>query len=280
MLKNAIIVILLVTVLFIGCAGQERPHGAKLSEAMEKASDDHTGDRKIETPQHTETHWHTDTPHPTPVPDATTYQMDKPVDQSPHISQTVFTLSGGTGDMSSDNLDTLNHFDLSLGFQEKDKHRFDVYLGYGWITPASSSNLQGAIDGNVHLATVGLRYKGFLTPRHTLLGCHLTAGIAWDWMYWQYENEIELNGQPIDSDYLSGGEIFVGAGLNVVQTRTFQIGVEAVPALIWTPDYTHQGFENDVFDDNLVLKLRVSLSWLPAPRTEPPNENDIPENYK
>ncbi len=287
MLKHMIIALLLIAAPFIGCAGhKERPHGAKLSEAMEKASSEHTGDRKIETQQHTETHHHEPHSHasipPDDVasPDMATSQTNESINSSPQHSQTVFTLSAGTGNMSDDNLDALKQLDLSIGFQEKDKHRFDIYLGYGWISPASSGILKSAIDGNAHLATVGLRYKAFFTPSHTLLGVYLTAGIAWDWLYWQYENEIEADGRPVDSDSLSGGELFVGAGLNVVQTKNVQIGVEAVPTFIWLPDYTDEGFENDFFDDNLVLKLRVSLSWLPTPRADVSNANDIQGNYK
>lgn len=269
-LKRPQILILICSLALFGCSShRHRPHGGKLSEAMEKASDTYPGERNIDTP-HGEAHPHDfsirapmDTQSLEP---RTSGQIDVPgPDKSVAKSQQglIFSLAGGAGLFKSDDFHPLTHFDLSLGVYVTERHRWELYAGFGWAQVDKSDTLENAIDGGISKLSLGLRYKYFTTPRYTFLGHYLIVGAGYTDMLWRYRNDIQVDGRTIGSDSIGGVEVFAGMGFHLMQTRHFQFGVEVLPsAILWFP-YTREGFDNDIFGNPMMLKLRCTVSFLP-----------------
>ncbi|MBT8341556.1 MAG: hypothetical protein HKP58_06815 [Desulfatitalea sp.] len=287
---------LTVLVLMVGCAGHKhRPHGEKLSEAMEKSSDTHTGERVIETPHggpHSSAHETSKTPEtgclppflfstgavnegretkevsvpetalPEPIEQDDVEPIPKSTAEPSEADSLVVSLGGGLGFFLQDDFYPMNHVDLSLGWYLSEKSRLELYLGFGWAQVFNSETLKEAIDGGIHQYGMGLRYKYYTTPRHTFLGHYFLAGFGLHTMYWSYRNTLFVDGRSVKSDHISGVELFVGTGIHLVQTDHFQFGIEAAPSFTAWGFHTHEGFENDVFDNPLMLKLRLTASYI------------------
>ncbi len=263
--RMLIMILVLIPILF-GCANhrhERRPHGARLSEAMQKASDDYQGKREIESPAPSSFH-----DEQTPMVQrverqtATPPAMDEKTPQAKTGQSSLFGIAGGVGAIKTDGLYELNHFDISLGSYMDDRQRLEGYAGFGWALIDETDELNNAIDNGVGLFNLGLRYKYFTTRRHTFLGHYLTCGLAYSLMFWDYENAISLDGETIHSDNLEGFELYAGMGFHLAQTKNFQIGVEVLPSIILWENTTYKGFDNDVFDTFYMLKVRLTFSLL------------------
>ena len=90
-------------------------------------------------------------------------------------------------------------------------------------------------------------------------------------MFWEYKNPIladvydefdnVIDTEKIYMDDLGGIELYGGLGLNLVQTRGFQFGVELSPGVIFWWFETVEGFDNDVFDPFLYTKLTMVFNF-------------------
>ncbi len=272
-----VLCLLMVSALFLqSCFGTSKNRRGKLSDAMEEASDEHKGERKVDTE---------------PDPD---YEYEEPdyiigvagqtaalvADDSLSADLAMviegpksdwFTLAAGTGLLKEDDFFGLNHFNLAIGTYPADKHYLSLSAGVSWAPVQETSLLNESIDGGVTLLQIGLGYKYYTTPRHTFMGLFLYAGLGYAYMRWSYKNPFqamaydeygdELGMETIGSDGLSGFEIYTGLGLNLVQTEGFQMGAEVLPGLIVWGGETSEGFDNDVFDTFYYTKLRFFLRF-------------------
>ena len=280
-IRHALFLICLFSVcaLFVqSCASSNKNRSGKLSDAMEEASDEHKGERKVNT-------------QPDPDDEDEDNDIAYSVDAGGHSSSLVandsltadstlidvesnlnwFTLSGGTGLLKKDDFFGLNHASLALGAYAAQRHYFEVYAGISWAPVQETSMLSESLDGGVTLLQIGAGYKFYATPRHTFLGLYLCAGLGYAYMRWSYKNPFEamaydengneLGMDTISGDGLSGFEMFAGLGVNLVQSKNFQLGAEVLPGLITWGGETSEGFNNDVFDTFYYTKLKLSLRF-------------------
>ena len=112
------------------------------------------------------------------------------------------------------------------------------------------------------LLNLGLRYKYFTTPHHTLFGHYFILGLSYTHLSWSYENSIVVDGDLINNDSLDGIELFGGMGVNLLQTDNLQLGLEAIPSMTLWLAKTSEGFDNDVFDNFYTIKIRLTLRYL------------------
>lgn len=266
---NASRLYLILTVLLlplaVGCAGpSHRPHHTGLSKAMEKASDDYKGDRKIETDAEPAP-WFDSLADDEDAPEMPAPESAPPIDTTTRGTgnrQTgVIGLSAGYGIIEADGIYQLNHIDVSLGGYIDEKNRLEGFAGYGYALIDETSELDKSIK-DASLLYIGARYKHFTTPRYTFLGHYFTAGLAYSKLFWTYENTLYVDGREIDRDNLEGLELFAGMGLHLAQTEHFQLGLEILPSMTLWSAYTDEGFDNDVFGPLYMLKLRLTLSFL------------------
>lgn len=258
------------------CFGTSKHRRGKLSDAMEEASDEHKGKRKVDTQPDPE--YEDDEPEyvvgvvsePAALAAADSLSVDSAiVIQGRKLNW--FTLAGGTGLLKEDDFFGLNHFNLAIGTYLEERHYLELAAGISWAPVQETSLLSESLDGGVTLLQLGLGYKYYTTPRHTFMGLYLCAGLGYTYMRWSYKNPFEamtydeygnaLGMETISSDGLSGFEIYAGLGLNFVQTEEFQLGAEALPGLIAWGGETSEGFDNDVFDTFYYTKLKFFLRF-------------------
>jgi hypothetical protein len=185
-----------------------------------------------------------------------------PADADDEQYPLVLVFSGGPGMIKSDDYEGMASFETAVGVYFSEKQRLELCAGLGWANVDENSDQANAIDDKTLLVNLGLRYKLFTTPRHTFLGHYFILGLNYTWMYWDYKTSIQVGAETIRSDYIGGWEFSAGMGLHLVQTRHLQLGVEAIPSVILWESTTRNGFDNDVFEDPLILKLRLTASWV------------------
>lgn len=174
----------------------------------------------------------------------------------------AFSISAGSGFFKGDDFYPLAHMDLSMGAYFTKKTRPELYIGLGFADIDESELLDNAISGSVTFYSLGVRIKQYTTPLYHPVGHYFVGGLAYTSMNWKYNNEIFADGDTIQYDGIAGLEAFFGMGFHLAQTRNTQIGLEVLPTVIWWSDETNEGFDNDVFGDPLMLKLRLVFSWI------------------
>jgi len=66
-------------------------------------------------------------------------------------------------------------------------------------------------------------------------------------LFWNYQNAVTDDGDTISSDSISGLEVGLGAGIEVLRTDHLFLGVQIIPdAYLFSP-YTMRGFNNNYF---------------------------------
>ena len=240
-------VFIIIALFMQNCFGSSKHRRGKLSDAMEEASDEHEGDREVETQ-----------PDPDYEEDETEYIIGTAVQPNSLTEEdslaadsvlafrepelTWLTIAGGTGLMRSDDYFGLNHFNLALGAYPARQHYLELAAGISWAPIQEASLLNESLDGGVTLLQLSLGYKYFTSPGHTFMSIFLTGGLGYTYMHWSYKNPFQamaydeygnaLGMETISGDGLSGFEIYIGLGLNLIQTKNVQLGAEGLPGLV------------------------------------------------
>jgi hypothetical protein len=240
-------------------------HRGQLSDAMEKASDEYEGEREVET----EDDWEEDEPEVETVivedyssASLTGQSSGPPADSLNLISGTVFSISGGPGLLSGEDYYGYHHVNLGYGFCSKQHHILQLNLGYMWVPVSTTGTLHRSLDNGLLLLQAGGEIKYFMTPYYTFLGQYFIGGLAVHYMFWSYKNTIFADGESINSDSMSGFELYTGVGINLMQTQNFQLGGECLPGVIFWNNTTNRGFENDVFGTFWHIKLRINVNFI------------------
>jgi hypothetical protein len=262
-----------------GCFGTSKNRRGKLSDAMEEASDEHEGERRVDTQpdpddedddeiyivdvvSEPDGYVETDSAYYEPSP-------EQEVDIIEDTKNTWLTIAGGTGLLREEDFYGLNHFNLALGTYLEERHYLELYAGLGSAPIQETSLLNESLDDGIVLFQLGLGYKFYTTPQHTFMGVYICAGLGYAYMRWSYKNPFEamaydeygneLGMETISSDGVSGFEMYAGLGLNVVQTEKFQLGGEVLPGFIAWGGETSEGFDNDVFNTFYYTKLKIFI---------------------
>jgi hypothetical protein len=254
------------------CAGSSRSNGARLSEAMRKASDDNSGDRTVATrPLYQEA----DTSGSllgdflsavTIVHDSTSEsprdsRAPKEKQSDAPAQPTWLSLGGGSGVINSNALYGLNHIEARLSGYLSQRTRLALIGGIDFAPVQTTSNLARSLDGGLLILNARGQFNWYTTPQHTFLGQYFFLGGGYNYMMWQYRNAIRAAGRSVRSDALDGVEFFGGVGLNLIQTKHFQLGGEVTPGImLWFPT-TSEGFANDVFSAFPYTRFTMVLSF-------------------
>ncbi len=262
-----------------GCSSSSETRRGKLSDAMEKASEENKGDRKVPT----------EPAQPTPVAVGNVETRLNPTDTSvqsgPEQQKDITTdslrerpssrmwlgirLGGGT--LKAGDFEGIGEFGVSAGSYISDRFYGEVWGFFSSSTLIETAALNKSIKDGVIITGIGLEGKYFLTPSYTFLGPYLLLGMNFSHMSWDYQNAITANKYDnsgnvigtdrITSDALSGLDMFVGAGLHLFQFSGFHVGAELAPGLILWSNATSEGFDNDVFKTFFYLKFRVHINF-------------------
>ncbi len=116
-------------ILLQGCAPAKHRRRGKLSEAMEKASDDYKGKRTVEPSKDEDDEYFITTDTDKKTNHSASYRKIDTVDHTKD-DMGMFGLMGGVGFITGDDFYELNHFNASFGGDFNDKSRGDLFLGF------------------------------------------------------------------------------------------------------------------------------------------------------
>jgi hypothetical protein len=269
---TSLLLLCFIPLLLAACTGSSQSNGAKLSDAMQKASDDNTGDRTVATrplyqDEDTSRSMLGDFLSAVSVVHDTTSEslhaapVVKENSSDTPAQPTWFSLAGGSGVINSNALYGLNHLEARLSGYLSSRTRFALIGGIDWAPVQTTSNLSRSLDGGVLILNARGQFNWYTTPQHTFLGQYFFLGGGYNYMMWQYRNAIRVAGRSVRSDALDGVEFFGGVGLNLIQTKHFQLGGEVTPGImLWFPT-TSEGFDNDVFSAFPYTKFTMVMSF-------------------
>jgi len=267
--SSAVTAILLIGFIALqGCSSSRKGGRGNLSEAMEKASNDYKGKRKIEkrpTPrQHDTTHyWRADSGHVRSI-----YRPRRSYEAEMRLhadyGKPWFGISAEYGLLKSDDFYGLTSVAFSYEGFGLYKTRLDLHLSVESSPIQETSPLNKSLDGGILMFQLGADINFFTTPPYTFMGQYFKTGFDMVVMSWAYRNPIitlnEYGGETkIDSDAIWGFGLNVGLGWHIAQTKYFILGGELQPGAIFWGPYTSEDFKNDVFPTFWYLRLSATI---------------------
>lgn len=282
-MKNTIIFFLLILSLILSsCTSSRSRNAGSLSGAMDKASDDHQGERKVKavvTEEEEDEEENDDLSyHHGYNDDANFITIEQQEQQSNDLDLTLgkdhwLGFQFGTGILSTESFYGITSFSLTGNkfTSEKRSLSYELGLDYSPLQTAevdlNDSTIVNALDGGIVSLHAGFQRRFYVTPKHTFLGNYYSLGARVHAMFFEYKNGLEIeeyddDGTFLGTDYVKhdhiwGVDLNAAAGFNLMQFKHFKLGVEFNPGVvIWWFD-TYQGFTNDVFAPFLYLKTNL-----------------------
>ncbi len=283
-----LLIMLISSITFIHCSTASHTSRGSLSEAMEKASDEHEGDRAIETEadvydQYLEDEYNdfqetrnfanneerkNEIKH-TPNPPSPPQHFDPEEDKEYNTG--YLGLKIGSGLLNSGDYTGIQNVNLYIAGHINKKTLLKIYLEYAWSPVSHTNQYAYSIKNSVRIISAGIEVKAYTTPPHTFMGLNMFLGVSFkNFMYWKYKNPIiieeTINGGYIDRDritwdILSGNELYIGIGVNIAQFYDVNLGGYISPGLIFWDADTFHDFDNDVFKTFLYIKFGLVIEF-------------------
>ena len=272
-MKLLVIIISTLLLLALSSCSPSTRRAGNLSDAMEKASDDYPGERKVKAVVEEEP----ENDNPNVIVKESENSNDSNAGGKP-LKDLWLGLKFGTGIMSTESFYGLTSFAFT-GNQfigNRKSLSFELGLDYSPLQTTRTAEFDPeedkivkALDGGAITLFAGMNFRYYTTPKHTFIGNYFSAGAGVKSMFWSYKNPIEIKEydeygnytgtETISSDHLWGFDVNAALGLNYIQFRHFSLGVEFNPGMtIWGFD-TYEGFSNDMFYPFLYLKTNFNL---------------------
>ncbi len=265
------------TLLAAGCGGFSGTSSEpRLSEAMARASDTSTGSREVSSGSTAIVTDRTDADTSMvsllssvfgligaarSAPEHEASSLSATTSSTPGRGELWVSLAGGPGLTGGDLMTGGGRAELRAGLYLGEHLRLSGIGGVGWSGVRQSAAIATSVKGEMISLHTGLQLDLFTTPRHTLLGQYFMVGAGLERMAWSYRNIITVNGTPVGEDALYGVDLAGGIGLDILQSRSLQLGGELRPGvMIWLPD-TEGGFANDLFAPTPYLRLALTLGF-------------------
>jgi hypothetical protein len=195
-----LLVIFISTLLLLtltSCSPSTRRAG-NLSDAMDKASDDYKGERKVEAVVETE--------EPEYIPADSTFiefeQHGESGEDGKPLKDLWLGLKFGTGVMNTESFYGLTSFALTGNqfIADKNSLSFDLGLEYSPLQTTRTTEFDPeedkivkALEGGVITLFAGMNFRYYTTPKHTFIGNYFSAGAGVKSMFWSYKNPIEIS---------------------------------------------------------------------------------------
>ncbi len=267
-------VLIICSSVFISCASSGR-HAGRLSDAMEKASDDHEGERKIKAEKNEEVSEEDDRE------SFIKFEETGEAEDEPDLKGLRLGISAGSGVMSDESFYGMSAFSLSGEYFVAEKRSVNIELGGDYFPlqtvksaefDPSDDPVVKALDGGAITLYAGLNARFYTTPQKTFIGNYFSAGLKVRSMFWSYKNPLTVEEYDEDnnftgsvtvtSDRLWGIDLNASAGLNIVQTPHFILGGEVNPGIIIWGFETREGFTNDMFGPVFYLRACLNIQLM------------------
>jgi|GEM_PF-4309936 len=180
-----------------------------------------------------------------------------------------FGITYSTGSVKSGDLYSINSIGLTAEQFLTENIRADVSVSGGYAALRTTGKLYRSLEDRVMIYSAGFDINLFTTFQHTFFGHYLFFGGDYCYMEWRYIHTISISPTEVTGnvtswrhlpgDALHGGDIHIGVGVNFIQTKHVIVGTEVQTGVIFWGLTTQRGFENDVFDPWLYVRLGVGV---------------------
>jgi hypothetical protein len=253
------------------CLSSSKNRSGELSDAMEKSSDEYEGEREAETTFSPDQEDECEEDESIDEMDQSVIIESKSVKKTRSANKySSFTIRVGSGLVNSDDYYGMGLFTINLRGRIGSSDYGQIYFGYLSSPIQETSDLAKSIRNGIKIFSIGLEYIHFNTPHYTFLGQYLLIGIEYNIMYWSYKNPFyadvydedgNITGSDlIKSDLLTGMDIHLGIGINLIQTKKIDLGLEVAPGVKFWWFKSYEGFKNDVFDPLLYVQVRFTFN--------------------
>lgn len=165
---------------------------------------------------------------------------------------------------------TITQFSLSSGRYIDKNNWISLIAGYGWTHAESNSSLKSVIEDGFDLYSLGLEFKtfafaGLMRSQYLLLGFDFSAisfGYKmYDFYYYWVDENGQLRSEKNSEDRVMAVGLHTGMGFNIYRSGRNRVDIEAVPGILISARATNIGFINDIFDNFLYFKLKLSFGY-------------------
>jgi len=255
-----VFLVLFILVFFNSCATGPSQRRGSLSEAMDKARDDHEGSRTVPSkpvrPNPPENH-PPRRPPSTPVDDPQQADDIKPKRKEPlHI---WYGVRGGNSEIVSGDFGSRSDGDFLLSAHVDPQVKVALYAGYKAAYPRIGTNLHASIKDSLIILKAGLEMRWQPLPNLPIFSPYIGGQLGAFFMAWEFRNALSTPDGDISSDSLSGIHLACGFGAYILNLERFRLGASIYPETMLFAEVTNQGFDNDFFAPLGTIRLAVEL---------------------
>lgn len=241
---------LFLVLILSACMTSSPRNRGSLSDAMDKSRDDYEDEREVP-----------DEPDP--------WEIEEEPDDRPPADQSPQTQDDGSGGLSSLMIIARGGYEFAgdpffdEGFDgeilvgDRIGRRAEVYLyaGFNSLETRDSHSVSESIKGDVLTLGVGMEGRFYPLAGMTYLSPYLLGRFGGFMMFWEFRNSLKSGNEIIDSDMLGGIMVGVGAGVDIIRSEDFKLGVAIIPELSLYGEETGKGFTNDFFDQQGITRV-------------------------
>lgn len=256
--------------LYASCSTTPSEYRGSLSDAMDKAKDDHEGDRSVpDGTREPDNPWQEEprkkVPGRQPAGGNGSYEEPSDTDTGYAPSTAGPTdfwvgFRGGNGLSPNNEMEPLSDGEIFAGGEASPAFEFDVFAGYKAVRAVSGSSLDESIEDSLLFLKAGFEGRFSPLPDLRFMSPYLSAGIGGFYMGWNFRNALTAGDETISSDSVTGLLMNVGVGVYPVKLDRFRLGVSLVPETCLFGPVTGEGFDNDYFDAFNSVKVMVEIA--------------------
>lgn len=254
-LLDIVIPLFLLTVL-MSCTTSSDYNRGSLSDAMEKAKDDHIKDREV--PSDKQNEWESKERQKENREDIGNQETYEGLE----ISQYLIALRGGLNFYSDPYFDSNMEGEVLLGgASENGIFRFYLFGGVKLLQAQKDDSIALSIKEDAFQLNGGVEVRYYPLPRFVIFSPYLIARCGGYFLLWDYKNDLISGGETIGSDIIGGLLLGTGVGIDLIHTKRFSLGAQVIPELYLFGEETSQGFSNDYFNSYGTVRFTVEAGY-------------------
>jgi len=256
------LIFLLIILLASACTTVEPPYRGNLSDAMEVASDDYKGERRLAVPEsQAGVVSDTDMDASLELVSSTPPAVAEKSQPEPKVWYKSIMISRGFGRAAGGDYQDHSSVQLSAAGEDEKSMQSEVYVGIEKISLLKSSSLYPSIKGDLDILTAGVKLKHYFKPRSEKIRPYLSGGAGGAYMFWSYRNPyMTANGDIINSDNLTGFTLFGATGIEYKPAVYMSVFAEVCPKIRLWNERTGKGYNNDEFNTMYLMAFSLGLS--------------------
>ena len=262
MIRKILLPLIALVLLLSGCMTSSSSNRGSLSGAFDKSRDGYEDEREVpdeEREEEEEDPWWTDSKEE----DSPGSESLAPAAASSGPVSLTLIVRGGSGFYGGPYFDPTPFGEILLG-DRMGRWEFYGFAGFqalkvqpGYPSDApSDEKLNQSIEDPLIL-DAGVEVRAYLFEKMEFMSPYLLARVGGVYLFWTLKNPIVSGDNTISTDTLGGLLLGCGAGVDLVRTESFKLGVLVMPEVYFLGEVTSKGFTNDYFDSQGVVKWAV-----------------------